>query len=295
MNYKGVKMVDDITIDEIVSMHYFEYMSNFFFPGESHDFWEFICVDKGEIDIQAGDKSLTLRKGDIAFHKPNEFHNVRTNGVSAPNLVVISFKTSSPAMKHFEEQVFQINEEERNLLANILTEAKRCITSPFNNPSTEQLELSENPFFGSQQMVRLYLESLLIHIIRSNLYSAPQSMPVKSIKKKSDTELYQRIHTYLEEHIQEHLTIDRICQDNLVSRSQIQKLFRERHSCGIIDYFSSLKIELAKQIIRQNHHNFTQIAEFLGYSSIHYFSRQFKKITGMTPSEYAISIKIFTE
>ena len=41
--------------------------------------------------------------------------------------------------------------------------------------------------------------------------------------------------------------------------------------------------------------NFTQIADALGYTSIHYFSRQFKKITGMTPSEYASSIKVLAE
>lgn len=295
MNYEGIKLTSDILIDEIFSIHYFEYTNNFTFAGESHDFWEFICVDNGEVNIQADSKRLTLKKGDIAFHKPNEFHNVRTNGVSAPNLVVISFGTHSPAMKQFEGQVFQINETERNLLANILTEAKRCIVSPFNNPMTKKIELSDHSFFGSQQMVRLYLEELLIHMIRSHFISRPEQLPVKSIKKKSDMELYQKIETYLDQHICEHLTINSICQDNLISRSQLQKLFREKHNCGIIDYFSSMKIELAKQVIRENHHNFTQIAEFLGYSSIQYFSRQFKKITGMTPSEYAISIKIFTE
>ncbi|HJB28450.1 MAG TPA: AraC family transcriptional regulator, partial [Candidatus Blautia faecavium] len=41
--------------------------------------------------------------------------------------------------------------------------------------------------------------------------------------------------------------------------------------------------------------NFTQISEYLGYSSIHYFSRQFKKISGMTPSEYSSSIKALSE
>ena len=41
--------------------------------------------------------------------------------------------------------------------------------------------------------------------------------------------------------------------------------------------------------------NFTQISETLGYSSIHYFSRQFKKLTNMTPSEYASSIKALSE
>ena len=56
-----------------------------------------------------------------------------------------------------------------------------------------------------------------------------------------------------------------------------------------------MKIETAKQLIRNEQMNFTQIAETLGYSSIHYFSRQFRKLTGMSPSEYASSIKARSE
>ena len=52
-----------------------------------------------------------------------------------------------------------------------------------------------------------------------------------------------------------------------------------------------LKIEKAKDMIRLHHDNFTQISEKLGYNSIHYFSRQFKKVTGLTPTEYALSIQ----
>ena len=48
-------------------------------------------------------------------------------------------------------------------------------------------------------------------------------------------------------------------------------------------------------MIRNQHMNFSQIADSLGYSSIHYFSRQFKKITGLTPSQYASSIKALSE
>ena len=52
-----------------------------------------------------------------------------------------------------------------------------------------------------------------------------------------------------------------------------------------------MKIELAKRYLRDENHNITQIAEMLGYSGIHYFSRQFKKVTDMTPTEYLVSIK----
>ena len=76
-----------------------------------------------------------------------------------------------------------------------------------------------------------------------------------------------------------------------MGRSQLQKIFKEQCNLGIIEYFSTLKINASKELIRTRHMNFTQIAEQLGYTSIHYFSRQFKRITGMTPSEYASSVK----
>jgi YesN/AraC family two-component response regulator len=47
--------------------------------------------------------------------------------------------------------------------------------------------------------------------------------------------------------------------------------------------------------MRERHMNFTGIADYLGYKSIHYFSRQFKKITNMTPSEYVASVKGMSE
>jgi AraC-like DNA-binding protein len=60
---------------------------------------------------------------------------------------------------------------------------------------------------------------------------------------------------------------------------------------GIIQYFRWMKIERAKELIREENYNFSEIAERLGFSSVHYFSHVFKKITDMTPSEYAVSVK----
>ena len=47
MAYKSTTLRTALTVRNIVSIHYFDYMSNFTFTGESHDFWELLCVDKG--------------------------------------------------------------------------------------------------------------------------------------------------------------------------------------------------------------------------------------------------------
>ena len=47
MAYESVHLENSIAIENIISVHYFQYMSDFSFPGESHDFWELVCVDRG--------------------------------------------------------------------------------------------------------------------------------------------------------------------------------------------------------------------------------------------------------
>ena len=297
MAYKSVVLEDSVTINRIISVHYFQYMSDFSFPGESHDFWELVCVDRGEIDALAGDRRLTLKKGNILFHKPNEFHNVLTNGKVSPSLVVIGFECHSPAIKSFEDQLMSVQDTEKELLAQIIVEARNTFSGRLDDPYQEALSCNSEPLtFGSAQLISHYLEQLMIHLYRRYF---SYSLPVRSSRflaeASSGNDTYNRIVRYMEEHLGERMTIDRICRDNLVGRSQLQKLFRDTKGCGVIEFFSMMKIDTAKQMIRDNQLNFTQIADRLGYNSIHYFSRQFKQITTMTPSEYATSIRLLSE
>lgn len=297
MAYKSVVLEDSITINRVISVHYFQYMSDFSFPGESHDFWELVCVDRGEIDALAGERRLTLKKGNILFHKPNEFHNVLTNGKVSPSLVVIGFVCHSPAIKSFEDQLMSVQDTEKELLAQIIVEARNTFRGRLDDPYQEELIFNSEPLtFGSAQLISHYLEQLIIHLYRRYF---SYSLPVRSSRflaeASSGNDTYNRIVRYMEEHLGERMTIDRICRDNLVGRSQLQKLFRDTKGCGVIEFFSMMKIDTAKQMIRDNQLNFTQIADRLGYSSIHYFSRQFKQITTMTPSEYATSIRLLSE
>lgn len=291
----------EINVTDVITIHYFEYRSDFYFPGEQHDFWEILFVDKGEVLVMVENCEHTLTTGDIIFHKPNEFHNVRANGVIAPNLVVIAFSCQSPAMEFFHQRILKAGEKERTLLAKLINEALRTFSCRLDDPYLTALRLKENASFGSLQMIKLCLEEFLIGLIRRESappkidnpmgYSETSGAPMKSTRQKNNEQLYRQVISYLHAHLNSPLTTAQICQDLSLGSSQLQKLFSEHNGCGVIHYFSKLKINAAKQYIRADDLNFTQIAETLGYSSVHYFSRQFKKITGMTPSEYAYSVK----
>lgn len=291
MAYEGIELKEELRIEKVVTVHYFEYMNDFCFPGEVHDFWEFQCVDKGEVLVQG----KTIKAGQMIFHRPNEFHDLSANGEIAPNVAVVSFESHSEAMEFFEGKILEITEQERTLIGLIISEARRCIASPLDDPGLQKMERRAQAPFGSEQMIRICLEALLIGLIRRN--RPGESLPDRQLFGNGEgaNGLYGKILEYLESHIRDYVTVEDICRENGIGRAQLQRLFRERHHSGVIDFFARMKVEYAKQLIREQNQNFTQISEFLGYSSIHYFSRQFKKITGMTPSEYIASIKARSE
>lgn len=300
MDYQSIFLEETLTVKNLYTIHYFEYMNDFAFKGEAHDFWEFVYVDKGAVHITAGDELHRIDKGEVIFHEPNEFHQVTADGQNAPNLIVISFACCSPHMDFFRHKILKLDDMERNLLAYIITEAKESFAERLDDPGQKKMILQSEIPFAALQMIKLYMEQFLLHIIRRyrNPLTVNQKQKSKismTTKQRSDEAIFTRITGYLEAHVDEHLSIEQICHTNLIGRSQLQKLFQEQSGLGVIEYFSKMKIESAKHLMRTNHMNFTQISEKLGYSSIHYFSRQFKKITGMTPTEYVSSIKALSE
>ena len=138
-------------IEQIFTIHYFEYTKDFYFPGETHDFWELLYVDNGVVDVVTDNKHYSLFKGDLIFHKPGEFHNLRADGKTAPNLVVISYSCNNPAAEWFSEKILRVSEVERTLLARIVHEAQRAFSSPLDDPKSNGLVRFEESPFGCEK------------------------------------------------------------------------------------------------------------------------------------------------
>ena len=279
-----------LEIHELYSVHYFEYTSNYAFSGESHDFWELLYVDKGTIRVQRDEQDLDLTRGEMIFHAPGEFHALRANGVVAPNLIVVSFRCDSPSMDFFRRRITSTGAEERVLLAKIVSESRSVFSTPLNDPVIHTLVRRETVPFGSEQLLSSALEELLIRLIRRG-----DALPTKITPKSHFREPISSIITYLEQRLDQPLSLSQICRDNLIGRAQLERYFHEQTGGGVIDYFNQLKIRAARELIREGRLNFTQIAARLGFQSVHYFSRRFKLLTGMSPSEYAESVKMLSD
>ena len=158
-----------VNIAKIVTIHYYELDKNFSYPGESHDFWELVYADKNDIRALRGDEWITLREGELLFHKPMEYHTIASDGKKAPNVLILSFECRSPAMSFFEGKRMRVPDGLRHHLAAVITEARGTFDLPFFDPALKKLRLLPRPNLGGQQIIRTNIEQLLIYLMRAEM------------------------------------------------------------------------------------------------------------------------------
>ncbi len=275
----------EIVVKDLVTVHYFEFSKDYKFPGEQHDFWELVYVDRGKIIAKFDDKQRTLETGDMIFHKPCQWHSLEADGDSASNVAIITFITDPGGMETFDNKVLSAGNIQKNLISRIIREARAVFKTPLNEIYSTEYIKNDEYSFGAEQLIILYLTELLISIARDNT----KNRQSKQRQATSNT-LVNSIIEHMDKCISKKLTVNDIVDFATISKSQLEVLFKEAVGAGIIEYFIKMKIDYAKIYIREGNYNLTQIADMLGYESIHYFSRQFKKITGMSPTEYSKSI-----
>lgn len=295
-----VSLDNQINIGRIHSLRIFDYAKECdpVPPALEGSFWELLYAEKGLVDINTPSSGYTLSHTGLLFRHPSETIGLPLQSPAPAKLICIGFSCTAPsgcpdapgcipsadgngadstsaaqhtALELLHGKILPIGSPERGLIRHIVTEAASC------GPAA--------PFAAGQAAI-LYLQLLLIFLLRSVRSDITLIHASRSGQTAEEDILFHDIIEYMQNHIADSLTIDKICRDNLLGRAQLQKLFADYAGCGIIDYFLLMKINTAKQLIRDGKWNLSQISEQLGYSSLHYFSRQFKNITGTAPSEY---------
>lgn len=280
-NYKKINTV--INVSRIVTIHYDEYGPNFVFQGESHNFWELVYVDKGKVQIRRDDEDMILEQGEIIFHRPNEFHSIRSLD-SSPNFFVITFVCSSPVMQHFERYTTRLDKHLKVFVSSIIREANNTYHISKNDSTISHLPYKSDAPLGGEQLIKNYLEQLLIFLLRS--ITQKGDISIFPQKENETNPLVSAIKDYLAVRVEETVRIEDICHEFGYSRSFLSKQFQSQTGESLMSYATGLKIDRAKQLIRETKMNFAQISVLLAFENPQYFCRVFKRRTGMTPTEF---------
>ena len=289
--FKKIKLEKSFNVDVIITLFYMEFSKDFRYEGESHDFWEMVYIDKGEMICQADKRRFVLKSGEMTFHKPNEFHNLSGDANVAPNVSIITFECRSRAMKCFEGKIFKLDPEEKSLLSLLFTEGLSCYRlKDETDPLLQNMVRLDGAPLGASQMVKNLLEIFLIRLARRNDALTHRMRRSYVIDGVDIPRSVKEIVDVLQENVYKRLTVSDIAAMLGRSESAVKQSFSQHFKQGIIHYYNSLKITEAKRLIREGRYNFTEISDMLSFESPQYFSKCFSKFTGRTPSEYRASI-----
>jgi YesN/AraC family two-component response regulator len=194
-------------------------------------------------------------------------------------------------MKYFENKKIETSLSAKQNIAAIIHEASSTFELPFNNPKIKRLQLNKSgALWAGEQSIVLRLELMLIEIVRENhYYETPKKMFFT--KEIITDEFVLKIIEFMEKRLYGKFTMDELSQEFSFGKTYISRCFSKACGQSIIDYFTKMKINEAKRLIRETKYNFFEISEMLLFTNSHYFSTIFKKHTGMTPSQYKKSCK----
>ena len=104
--------------------------------------------------------------------------------------------------------------------------------------------------------------------------------------EKSNAEVVRRVKKYIEEHLSFNISREEIAESVFLNKDYQSRVFKDETGLSIIDYVIKEKMNVACELLTTTNLSISKVAECIGYTHMPYFSKLFKKETGMTPNEY---------
>ena len=111
-------------------------------------------------------------------------------------------------------------------------------------------------------------------------------MTLESQNKNHKNHIVENVKKYIKEHIHEKLSLNSVSEIFNISPNYLSVLFSKYNDVGFTDYINQCKIEVAEKMLLEGDYKIYEISDTLGFESAFYFSRVFKKITGVSPRNY---------
>ena len=250
--------------------------------GNAHNAHELVFADCGEVLVQSEAWDFLLRCGEAAFFCPDAVYRLHPCGGGSANVTVISFFCEDAAAKQLEQRIFPLSRQEKQLLTLMRRES-----SPFTVDASPTPDLPAE----SRRMLKNLLECFLILLSRRKEHIHFLNRSPFSNRAYRHAQIAERLMEHMHRHYAEKITLESLAAAENISISLLKQIFKEQTGDTAISYLTKCRIDEAKRLIQESNLNFSQIALAVGYDGISYFSSLFKKHTGMTPSEFAISLR----
>ena len=239
----------------------------FVLPGEAVDAYLLTWMEAGQLHCVADGRDTLLSPGELLVYQPGQWHMQYADMDSVPQFCHIFLDPGCGDLSALVGRKITASSDASNLLVQALRE----LQTPDN--------YSNDIFLSS-------LELVLVSLLRRN-----SGIALSADRPAGENGIIRRAQQAVSTHIRDKLTVPLLARMADVSPSYLTALFQKHLSISPGEYIRRIKLQESKRLIREGTMNLTEIASALNYSTVHHFSRQFKSKFGISPTEYAKSLR----
>lgn len=246
----------------------------------AHGYYEFYFFQEGNVQMQIGDILYPVRYGDIMLIPPHVAHRPIIKDDEHPYRRFV-FWISQEYCNHLLQSspdyayIMQYVEIEKKYIFHTDQTAFHTIQSKL----LRLLEEMHSQKFGRDAQISVCINDLVLNL---NRLAYEQNTPSK---KYSETVLYQRLTEYIEDHIEEDLSLETLAKMFYVSKYHIAHVFKDNIGISIHQYITKKRLNLCKDAI-SGRISITDAYHMFGFGDYSSFYRAFKKEFGISPKDY---------
>lgn len=233
-----------------------------------HEEIEILYFTRGKGTVSCNLRDIEVKAGDIIFVNGNELHAGCFNGT---NTLCYCIQINTEFFHNMLGKEYVVFE-------NVISD-ERCAELLDSIISLSKLE----GFTNIIEAKRNLFEFLML-VAKDHVSAVLSEDAYKKHFRRLDT--FNSIIEFIEMNYDQPLTVKEIADRFFISPSYFAHFFKERTGRSVIDYINHVRIERAKGILRIEDADIGEVACRVGFSDINYFSRKFRMLEGITPSQY---------
>lgn len=246
----------------------------------THDEYEIYYLISGERSYFIENQIYHVCAGNLVFINKNTIHMTSQSGDSYHERIVIELKNeplASVLSCTGELELSQFFSQHQGIIA-LTPEDQKYVTDLLDGIAQEiQKRDPGYKLLALNKLTRLLFFSL--RYLECNEPVAPLSLTA-SHQKVSE------VASYISANCTEADSLDQVARRFYMSKSYLSRVFKEFTGYTVNEFINVNRIQLARKLLADSDMNITEIAEFLGYGSITYFEKTFRKYTETTPLKY---------
>lgn len=254
----------------------------------THDFIEISYVAEGSGSHYIDNVSMNVTKGDLFFLPVGISHVFRPSGTNQKKpLIVYNCIFTQAWMNQLLRHAATMGEQEIPLFFQKAAEPNEDVEFlSFHEQNGEFQPLFERLFFehkarrvGFITVMQACVEQLLVYMHRAKLEQLPH-VPQASMKSIENLLAYIRINC------SSPLTLVEAATKLSISERQLQRQLKKLTGMSFTTYVQHARLEACCQYLRESSNKISDIAALVGYQDMKFFNQLFKKMIGVTPSQY---------